>query len=147
MKELKFGSIYEEFKVNENGDTIKIPIGDDSFRDSIWNLAESWEVMCDEYQKKEDERTKGIEDANKISKIRKDLEDEFTEKTRKEIDALFGEGTLKKCYPDAQKLNITMVGDFFGVIIPAIFEAREERGNKVNMVYNRNRKGARSKRV
>lgn len=145
MKELQFGSIYEEFKINKNGDIIKIPIGDDAFRDRVFALVKDWDSKCEEYQNKEDELTDGVEDAMKRAEIHMRLSDELTEEMRKGIDAIFGEGTLRKCYLDAEKLNTTMLEDFFGVIIPAIFEARGERSNKINMVYNRNRKGARSK--
>lgn len=145
MREVKFGKSYEEIKVNENGDTIKIPVGDNAFKDKFFDMMKSFEGMQKEIEDRYADLTKGVEDEDELRKINYELEDEYTSKVCGMIDGLFEQDTMKKCYPDAEKPNLLMVGDFFGNIAPVIADIYGERQKSIDSMYNRNRKTRRSK--
>lgn len=145
MREIKFGSVYEEVKVNENGDTIKIPVGDNIFKDNYVKMLSGFEDMRKEIAEKNIKLKEGVEDVYELIKIDHALEDEYTGKICAMIDELFGENTLKKCYPDAAKPNLTTVADFFSLITPEIADIYSEREMAISTRYNQRRKGAHSK--
>lgn len=145
MREVKFGKTYEEIKVNESGDTIKIPVGDNTFKDGFYEMLKSFDEMQKEIDTRYDELTKGIEDKEELNRIDYELEDEYTSKVCSMIDDLFEKDTMKKCYPEAKKPNLLMIADFFGNIVPEISDIYGERKKNINSMYNSNRKGARSK--
>lgn len=144
MKEVKFGKTYEEIKVNESGDTIRIPVGDNTFKDGFYEMLKSFEEMQKEIDMRYGELAEGIEDKAELSKIEYKLEDEYTAKACSMIDELFEKDTMKKCYPEAKKPNLLMVADFFGNIVPEIADIYGERKKNIDSMYNRGRKGARS---
>lgn len=146
MREVKFGKTYEEIKVNENGDTIKIPVGDNAFKDKFFDIIKFFDGMQQEINSRYSELSKEIEDEAKLRRIDYELEDEYTQKVCAMIDGLFEKNTMKKCYPEAEKPNLLMVADFFGNIAPEIADIYGERQKNIDSMYNRNRKGARSRK-
>ena len=73
------------------------------------------------------------------------LYSELCRYTCAELDRLFGEGCCKKVFVGIKNPGIELIGDFFEQITPLLNQYAQERNKKINLMYNRNRKGARSK--
>lgn len=144
MREVSFGNVFEEIKINKNGDVLKIPVGDNTFKGNFIEMVESFDKMQGEVEARYKELSEGVEDDIELKKIDYSIESEYTAKVCAMIDNIFGEDTIKKCYPDAKEPNLMMVTDFLMNITPVISEIYNEREEKITNKYNRRRKGAKS---
>ncbi len=149
MDKLRVDSDIKNIEVNDNGDYISIPISDAAFYERFGALIKNFEQKQVEIEKKakdlsEKHKDKPENDTDMIvDSIR--IYSELCQYTCAELDNLFGEGCCKKVFVGVQNPGIELIGDFFEQITPLLNQYAQERNQRINLIYNRNRKGARSK--
>lgn len=128
--------------INEAGDTAAISINDPTFIERFTDFFDWFGKGGDELtsfiEQKEGEKLTldaVAETANKRV--------ELCKKARDRIDELFGDGTCKKAFGVDMPDEVCIM-EFVEAMIPFINTAFEERGQRINRKYSRNRKGARS---
>lgn len=149
MDKLRVDSGIRNIEVNDNGDYISIPISDAAFYERFGALMKNFEQKQVEIEQK----------ASELSEKHKDKPDDDVDTivdsiqlyadlcryTCGELDKLFGEGCCKKVFFGIENPSMELIGDFFDQITPLLNQYAKERNQRINLVYNRNRKGARSK--
>lgn len=149
MDRLRVDSGIKNIEVNDNGDYISIPISDVTFYERFGALIKNFEQKQTEFEQK----------AAKLSEKHKDREEfdadaivdatgfyaEVCRYTCSELDKLFGEGCCKKVFVGIENPSEELIGDFFDQITPLLNQYAKERNQKIDLMYNRNRKGARKK--
>lgn len=150
MDSLRVDSGTKIIEVNDAEECISIPISDASFYERFGDLVKNFEGKQAEIE----QRAKDLSEKHKdkpddvdaiIDSIH--LYSELCRYTCEEIDKLFGEGCCRKVFVGVQIPSVELVGDFFKKITPLLNQYAQERNQKINLMYNRNRKGARSKDV
>lgn len=151
MDKLRVDSGIKKIEVNDNGDFIIIPVSDASFFERFGIVMKNFEQKELEYNQKakelfEKHKDKPDDDVDMIvdgislySSLCKD--------TCEEIDKLFGDGCCKNVFVGIQNPSIELIGDFFEKITPLLNQYAKERNQRIDLIYSRNRKGARSKGV
>lgn len=148
MDSLRVGNGIKNIEVNDNGDCISIPISDAAFYERFAAVMRNFE----EKQKEIDRCAKDISEKHKdapeddsstiIDGIY--LYSELCKYTCSELDNLFGTGCCKKVFIGVETPGIELIADFFDQIVPLLNQYAAERNQKIELMYNRNRKGARS---
>lgn len=151
MDSLRVDSGIKAIEVNDAGEYISIPISDAAFYERFGDLVKNFEGKQTEIE----QRAKNLSEKHKdkpdndvdaiIDGIQ--LYSELCQYTCKEIDKLFGEGCCRKVFVGVQNPSVELIGDFFEQITPLLNQYAQERNQKINLIYSRNRKGARSKDV
>ena len=103
----------------------------------------------EEIRKRESEREEARKTEN-VSGIKEAaaVVREFTQISREmheKIDSLFGEGALRKAFPETKSPTLELAMEFVSVMAPIVEEFLRERNRKISSKYNANRKGANSK--
>lgn len=151
MDSLRVSSGIKKIEVNDNGDYIIIPVNDATFFDRYAEVIKSFEQKEIEYSKRTDElKEKHKDKSNNDTDSVIDIATLYVDLCRDvcvELDKLFGEGSCKKIFPDVEYPNEILIGEFFEQITPLLNQYGKERSEKINLMYNRGRKGARSKSV
>lgn len=149
MDSLRIDSGIKNIEVNDNGDYISIPISDASFFERFGDMMKNFERKQAEIEQQgkelsEKHKDKSDDDADMIvdtielySKLCKDV--------CIELDNLFGEGCCRKVFVGIETPSVELIGDFFEQITPFLQKYAQERNQKINLMYNRNRKARRSK--
>lgn len=150
MDKLRVDSGIKNIEVNDNGDYISIPISDAAFYERFGALMKNFEQKQTEIEQKEaalseKHKDKPSDDVDAIVDSIQ-LYAELCRYTCVELDKLFGDGCCKKVFVGIQNPSIELIGDFFDQITPLLNQYAKERNQRINLVYNRNRKGARSKK-
>lgn len=149
MDKLRVDNGIKKIEVNDNGDFISIPISDAAFYERFGGMIKSFEQKQAEIEQKaaalsEKHKDKPFDDVDvTVDSIQ--LYAELCRYTCGEIDRLFGEGCCRKVFLGITNPGIELIGDFFDQITPLLNQYAQERNKKINLMYNRNRKGARSK--
>lgn len=151
MDSLRVDSGIKKIEVNDDGEYINIPVHDVSFFERFGEIAKSFEQKEVEYSKRADdlaEKHKGKEkaDADAIADTVAMYAD-FSRDMCAELDKLFGEGCCRKVFVGIENPSVELIGDFLDQITPLLNQYGRERSEKINLMYNRGRKGARSKRA
>lgn len=148
MDSLRVDSGIKNIEVNDNGDYISIPISDISFYERFGALIKCFESkqaeiqqstkeLSEKHKDKPDDDTGMIVDSIELySGLCRDV--------CAEIDKLFGDGCCCKVFVGIETPGIELIGDFFEQITPLLNQYARERNEKINLKYNRNRKGAQS---
>lgn len=149
MDKLRVDSGIKNIEVNDNGDYISIPISDAAFYERFGAAMKSFEQKETEYSQK----AKGLSERHK-DKPDDDVDmivegiglySELCKDTCAELDKLFGEGCCRKVFVGIENPSVELIGDFFEKITPLLNQYAKERNQNINLMYNRNRKGARKK--
>lgn len=121
--------------VNDAGDTIIMPVDDETFIEKFYGLIDKLDEISDEMKsekvKAEDER----------SQLRI-----FIDRTKgimTEIDGMFGQDCCKKVFGDIVP-SPYLIADFFEQLKPIAEQHIDERQKKIAKKYNGKRKGART---
>ncbi len=61
------------------------------------------------------------------------------------LDGLFGEGCCRKVFIGVETPGIELIGDFFEAITPLMQKFADERRDRISLMYNGRRKGAKSR--
>lgn len=149
MDKLRVDSGIKNIEVNDNGDYISIPISDAAFYERFGMLMKNFEKKQAEIEKEvvalsEKHKEKPNNDTDAIIDSIQ-LYSELCKYTCAELDKLFGEGCCRKVFLGIQNPSVELIGDFFEKITPLLNQYVQERNQRINLIYNRNRKGARSK--
>lgn len=149
MDKLRVGSGIKNIEVNDNGDFISIPISDAAFYERFGVLLKNFEQKETEYSQKAKELSEKHKDKpnDNVDMIVDGIEFYSTlcKDTCAELDKLFGEGCCRKVFVGIDTPSVELIGDFFEQITPLLNQYASERNQKIDLMYNRNRKGARSK--
>lgn len=147
MDSLRINSGIKNIEVNDNGDYISIPISDTSFFERFGDMMKNFErkqteieqqgkELSEKHKDKSDDDVDMIVDTIELySKLCKDV--------CIELDNLFGEGCCRKVFVGVEIPSVELIGDFFEQITPLLQKYAQERNQKINLMYSRNRKGAR----
>ncbi|MCM1327258.1 MAG: hypothetical protein NC094_12155 [Bacteroidales bacterium] len=147
MDSLRVDSGIKKIEVNDNGEYIEIPISDTAFYEKFGALLKHFEQKQAEIEKQaaeleEKHKDKPDNDTDMIidtvtlySGLCKDI--------CAELDRLFGAGCCKKVFVGIDTPSTELIGDFFEQITPLLQKYAQERNEKINLKYNRNRKGSR----
>lgn len=151
MDSLRVNSGIKMVEVNDAGEYISIPINDAAFYERFGDLIKNFECKQAEIKRKardlsEKHKDKPDNDADAIIDGIQ-LYAELCRHTCEEIDKLFGEGCCRKVFAGIETPGIELICDFFEQITPLLNQYAQERNQKISLMYNRNRKGARSKDV
>lgn len=150
MDKLRVDSGIKNIEVNDNGDYISIPISDAAFYERFGALMKNFEQKQAEIEQKasalsEKHKDKPDDDVDAIVDSIQ-LYAELCRYTCDELDKLFGDGCCQKVFVGVQNPSIELIGEFFDQITPLLNQYAKEHNQRINLVYNRNRKGARSKK-
>lgn len=149
MDKLRVDSGIKNIEVNDNGDYISIPISDAAFYERFGALMKNFEQKQVDIEQKvsalsEKHKDKPSDDVDAIVDSIQ-LYSELCRYTCAELDKLFGEGCCQKVFAGIQNPSVELIGDFFEKIVPLLNQYAKERNQKIDLMYNRNRKGARKK--
>lgn len=139
---IRIDSGVREIEVNDNGDRICIPMNDNAFFKRVNGFLD-W---VDKEQAALGTRLKsGAEtDGGALDAI--DMQIKLSEEICAELDKLFGEGCCRKVFAGVQSPSIVLIWDFLEQLMPILQKFAGERNEKINFKYNRNRRGANTKR-
>lgn len=148
MDSLRIDNGIKKIEVNDNGEYIEIPISDAAFYERFGALMKNFEQKQVDIEQKaaalsENHKDKLSDDVDAIVDSIQ-LYSELCRYACAELDNLFGEGCYRKVFVGIQNPSIELIGDFFDKIAPLLNQYAKERNQRINLVYNRNRKGARS---
>lgn len=139
---IRFNSGARHIEVNDAGEYVTIHLGDVSFFEGFaelqkWLSAETKKQAIREANRKTDVFEATIEELSEFSKLSREMNEK--------IDALFGEGALRKAFPDTKKPTLDKAMEFVEGMLPFVNEAMAARQESLSSKYNANRKGAHSK--
>ena len=120
----------KRIEVNDDGDCITIPVGDDSFLrgfyealDDIQKAAASVKIDGDDIL------------------VAMDTVIDFDRQTSEKVDGLFGEGTCRKVFGDGVLPGLEMILEFFAAVVPYLEEYRKDRAAALGK-YSAARRGS-----
>ena len=135
-KQIRMKSTAEKIEVNDNGDYILLPLGDDKFVRSFYK-------MLDDVQKKiKTEPAPSLDGDSAPESIMQemdrviDVSDFLFERTEK----LFGEGTCQKVFGECRP-GLLMFWEFFNAILPFMEEYQKDCDSSLKK-YSQNRTGS-----
>lgn len=124
----------KKIKVNDQGDYITIPLGDQGFVKRFYKLVETFEIKQQEYNtvvKNRDLSAK--EEIDHLEEMHKAFMDD--------IDYLFGTGTCQKVFPDMIP-DLFLIAELLEQLTPHIKKFVGERNKKINKKYSPTRNGS-----
>lgn len=152
MEKLRIDTGVKKIEVNDAGECITVNMADNAFftrfRDFLNRLEEEQldiDRKVKEFSAKYPDSDKEDEENN--TNMLFDMMDTYKEVcdwTCAELDKLFGAGCCRKVFPDLESPGMDLIGDFLEAVTPILQKFANERNEKINLRYNRNRKGARS---
>lgn len=156
MDNLRLSSGVKKIEVNDAGECIFVNLSDNTFFERFNNFIDWFDKKQVDVEKKSMELEKKYSDkeigdeetANKFifEKFADSttLYKEICDDVSKQLDSLFGEGCLQKVFPDVQSPGFELIIAFLDAITPLLQKYAQERNEKINLQYNRKRKGART---
>lgn len=118
-------------EVNDNGDTIVLPVSDERFIKRLYDFSDKVE--------KESEKLKFIDQNDIAAVVKGDIE--LHEMIKVEFTNLFGEGSYEKVFGEDIIVGAEYVLDFISQCTPYIKTHMESRKTKLNK-YNADRVGS-----
>ena len=148
MDSLRVDSGIKKIEVNDNGDYISIPISDTTFYERFGALIKNFEKKQAEIEQQgkelsEKHKDKPDDDVDMIVDVF-DLYSKLCKDVCAELDKLFGEGCCRKVFVGVKIPSVELIGDFFEQIVPLLNQYAKERNQKIDLMYNQNRKSARN---
>jgi hypothetical protein len=119
-------------EVNDNGDTIVLPLGDERFIKRVYDYAEKMQNGAEELSKKQSED-------DIIGTITADIE--YHDMLKTEFDSVFGTGAYNKVYGDNIVVGVEYIIQFIGQIMPYVQKHQANRSTKLSK-YSANRTGS-----
>lgn len=119
----------KRIEVNDDGECIILPVGDDSFVKKFYELVEDTKKKADGMQP-DNENIMGFMD---------DVI-EFDKELKERVDGLFGADTCRKVFGDILP-SVDMFIEFFSLILPFFEDYKKDRMTKLNK-YSAGRKGS-----
>lgn len=149
MDSLRVDSGIKNIEVNDKGDYISIPISDASFFERFGDMMKNFEHKQAEIEQQgkelsEKHKDKAEDDTDMIVDTIS-LYSQLCKDVCTELDNLFGEGCCRKVFVGIETPSVELIGDFFEQITPLLQKYAQERSQKIDLMYNRNRKGARNR--
>lgn len=149
-EKLKLGRGVSQIEVNDAGECITVAVGDSGFRKRFAQLlkylkeketevGKQQEAFREKYRNEAE--NPGLDAIMEATELYKNMCDDIGH----EIDKVFGEGCLRKVFPDVESPDIYLITDFLEAVAPIIERLSKEYSDSINAKYSRNRKGARSK--
>lgn len=149
MDKLRVDSGVKNIEVNDAREYISIPISDAAFYERFGEIMKNFQKKEVEYAQKAKELSEKHKDkpSNDVDAIVDSVQlySGMCKDTCAELDKLFGEGCCRKVFAGVQNPSVELIGDFFEQITPLLNQYAKERNQKIDLMYNRNRKGARRK--
>lgn len=147
MDKLRVNNGIKNIEVNDNGDYISIPMSDAAFYERFGAVMKKFEQKEAEYTRRAKELSEKHKDKpdDNIDAIVDgfNLYADLCKDTCAELDKLFGDGCCQKVFLGVENPSVELIGDFFEQITPLLQKYAQERNQKINLMYSRNRKGAR----
>lgn len=112
----------KEIEVNDEGETIRLPLSDDGFVSRFYKLLK-------DVQNKGKEIVKGGDEVPNIATV--DAIVDLSASVKSRTDELFGEGTCRKVFGDV-KPSMDQFVEFFGLLVPYFEAYRDERLAKMS---------------
>lgn len=150
---LKVDDGIRKIGVNDKGDYIELSVNDTGLTDRFLDMI-SWfekkDMEIDEEREKieekygdakligKDEEGNVVYNTDALIEVSR-LRTEVYRECCKKIDGVFGEGSCKKIFGDIVPDEVLIL-DFFDQIAPILEKMAAERGEKINMRYDRNKK-------
>lgn len=126
----------QKIEVNDDGDYILLPLGDDTFIQSFYKMLDDVkkkaETAAGESSSKEESPESILGEMEKVVGVGDFLFDK--------TEHLFGEGTCRKVFGEIRP-GVSMFMEFFDAIIPFIEEYQRERDSRLNK-YGAGRMGS-----
>lgn len=155
-EKLSISTGIKKIEVNDAGECITVNMSDNTFFSRLRGFMDAQKSKEAEVRTWEDElKTKypdysdpdAVVDENKTKMVFDILakQKEVCDWECRELDKLFGEGCMRKVFPGVESPGMDLIGDFLEAVIPILQKFANERNEKINLRYGRNRKGARSK--
>jgi len=116
-------------EVNDQGECILLPLGDNSFVCGFYKLVDGFRQQMEAVKLSEEDILGGMEQVNSLSAAFKG-----------EVDALFGEDTCRKVFGDITP-GIDMFMDFFDQLLPFFEEHSKSRVQRLSK-YSAGRTGS-----
>lgn len=129
MNKINISSGIKRIEVNDAGEYIILPVGDDSFIQRFVSMMDEIQVQTEATAMDEQDI---LGTMTKLVAVDEDV--------KKKIESLFGEGTCKKVFGDILP-GIDMFMEFFEQLLPFIDEHQKSRIEKMNK-YSASRAGS-----
>lgn len=129
MNRISISSGAKRIEVNDSGDYIILPVGDDSFIQRFTSMMEEIQGQAQSLKMDEQDILGSMESLVAID-----------QSIKEKVDNLFGEGTCKKVFGDILP-GIDMFFEFFEALLPFIEEHQKSRADKMNK-YSASRAGS-----
>lgn len=123
-----------KIEVNDDGDTITIPVEDMMFMDGFYGMIDKFTDASTRLSNLQTDDTR-----EQLSAVIEECK-----MVTQEIDTLFGADCCKKVFGDIVP-SPYVVMDFFDKIVPIIGKYANERQDRIAQKYNRNRQGSKKK--
>lgn len=151
MESFRIDSGVKRIEVNDAGEYITIDLKNNDyferFRQFLKWLDRKQEEVTRKAKELEEKHPRSGEERGDIDAIAAymELQKETCDDISKQLDSLFGDGCMRKVFPDVSSPAIDLIWDFLEAVMPYLEKYAKERNESINLRYNRNRKGARSK--
>lgn len=126
---IRIDSGTKRIEVNDDGDVILLPLGDDSFIRDFYKLADSFRQRAETVKVDENDILASMDQVACLNTTMKE-----------EVDKLFGEGTCKKVFGDITP-STDLYLDFIYQLLPFFEEHTKKRLDRMNK-YNAGRTGS-----
>jgi hypothetical protein len=149
MESLRVASGVKMIEVNDAGECICIPMSDATFFQRFADLINSFQQKQKEIEEKAQELAGKCEEREEDDiEIIREVAQAYSALCRDicvMLDGLFGEGCCRKVFIGVETPGIELIGDFFEAITPLMQKFADERRDRISLMYNGRRKGAKSR--
>ena len=151
MSEQYYGSLrvnngVKRIEVNDQGECIEISANDANFYDRFAEMLRWLNAEEDKISAFEKEQAEKYGSENTTDRLLDEVKRVTTlyKECAERIDMIFGKDTCRKVFGNIVPDEI-LIGDFLDQITPIISKLAQERGQRFQAKYNRNRKGGKRK--
>lgn len=151
MSEQYYGSLrvnngVKRIEVNDQGECIEISANDANFYDRFAEMLRWLNAEEDKISAFEKEQAEKYGSENTTDRLLDEIKRVTTlyKECAERIDMIFGKDTCRKVFGNIVPDEI-LIGDFLDQITPIISKLAQERGQRFQAKYNRNRKGGKRK--
>ncbi len=151
MSEQYYGSLRvnngaKRIEVNDQGECIEISANDANFYDRFAEMLRWLNAEEDKISAFEKEQAEKYGSENTTDRLLDEIRRVTTlyKECAERIDMIFGKDTCRKVFGNIVPDEI-LIGDFLDQITPIISKLAQERGQRFQAKYNRNRKGGKRK--
>ena len=149
MESLRVASGVKMIEVNDAGECICIPMSDATFFQRFADLINSFQQKQKEIEEKAQELAGKCEEREEDDiEIIREVAQAYSALCRDicvMLDGLFGEGCCRKVFIGVETPGIELIGDFFEAITHLMQKFADERRDRISLMYNGRRKGAKSR--